>query len=203
MDPWMNMTRRHWPHWQAEAKAENAPMRRDPLSGARRQVSYLSAMDRKAERGSQERQLALLVSSAVDYAIFMLDVDGHVLAWNAGAERMKRYRPEEIIGRHFSIFYTEEDVARGHPDEELRRALADGRYEEEGWRVRKDGTRFWGNIVITPVHDESGELIGFGKVSRDLTARRIGEERTRARNRELESANEPARRVPASGVQRA
>ncbi len=141
-----------------------------------------------SDRGSQERQLALLVSSASDYAIFMLDPDGHVLTWNPGAERMQGYAAEEIIGRHFSTFYTEEDVARDHPAAELRRAIRDGRYEEEGWRVRKDGTRFWASVVISPIH-EDGELVGFGKVSRDLTARRLIEERSRARAAELEALN--------------
>ena len=125
---------------------------------------------------SESRQLALLVSSATEYAIFMLDVDGRVLTWNAGAERMKGYTRDEIVGRHFSTFYTERDLARDHPAEELRLAVRDGRYEEEGWRVRKDGTWFWANVVITPVYDE-GVLIGFGKVSRDLTTRRHAEER--------------------------
>jgi PAS domain S-box-containing protein len=141
-----------------------------------------------SDRASGQRQLALLVSSAVDYAIFILDVDGHVLTWNAGAERMQGYSREEIVGCHFSTFYTEPDVARGHPADELRLALRDGRYEEEGWRVRKDGSRFWANVVITPLYDE-GELVGFGKVSRDLTGRRHAEEELRARARELERVN--------------
>ena len=132
-------------------------------------------------RVSEDRQLALMVASAIDHAIFMLDPDGRIVTWNAGAEAIKGYTQEEIIGRHFSVFYTEEDVARSHPAEELRRAVRDGRYEEEGWRVSKNGTRFWANVVITPVYDEAGDLIGFGKVSRDLTARRVHEEQLRAR----------------------
>ena len=111
------------------------------------------------------------------------------MTWNAGAEAIKGYTQDEIIGSHFSVFYTEADVARNHPAEELRRAIRDGRYEEEGWRVRKDGTRFWANVVITPVYDEAGDLVGFGKVSRDLTARRVQEEQMRARTNELEAAN--------------
>jgi PAS domain S-box-containing protein len=140
-------------------------------------------------RISEERQLALLVNSALDYAIFMLDPGGHVRTWNLGAERLKGYSHAEIVGQHFSVFYTEEDVARDHPAQELRLAIAEGRYEEEGWRVRKDGSRFWANIVITPVRDETGELIGFGKVSRDLSARRLDEEQTRARALALETTN--------------
>jgi PAS domain S-box-containing protein len=138
--------------------------------------------------GSEERQLALLVRSATEYAIFMLNPEGYVQTWNAGAERLKGYAPKEIIGKHFSTFYTPEDLARDHPAEELRLALRDGRYAEEGWRVRKDGSRFWANIVITAIY-EDGELIGFGKVSRDLTVRRLGEEQTRARALELEAVN--------------
>jgi PAS domain S-box-containing protein len=138
---------------------------------------------------AEERQLALLVTGAIDYAIFLLDPSGHVQTWNAGAQRMKGYTRDEIVGRHFSTFYTEEDVARDHPAHELEVALADGRYEEEGWRVRKDGTRFWANVVITPIHD-GGTHVGFGKVSRDLTARRLGEEQVRAKAFDLEVANE-------------
>lgn len=138
---------------------------------------------------SEEHQLALLVTGALDYAIFVMDPGGHILTWNAGAERLKGYRREEIIGRHFSTFHTEEDLARDHPAEELRLALRDGRYEEEGWRVRKDGSQFWANIVITAVYDEAGTHVGFGKVSRDLSARRKVEEQARAKARELEVAN--------------
>jgi PAS domain S-box-containing protein len=138
---------------------------------------------------SDDRQLALLVGQATDYAIFVMDPTGVVQTWNPGAERMKGYRPEEIIGRNFSTFYTEEDRARDHPANELRIAAADGRYEEEGWRVRKDGSRFWANIIITALHGDDGELIGFGKVSRDLTVRRLAEEQTRAKALELEQAN--------------
>jgi PAS domain S-box-containing protein len=147
-------------------------------------------MEGGSTQTSEDRQLALLVSGAVDYAIFMLGLDGRVLTWNTGAERMKGYSRDEIVGQHFSVFYTPEDTARDHPAEELRVAMSEGRYEEEGWRVRKDGTRFWANVVITPIHDETGEHIGFGKVSRDLTIRRLAEEQTRTRAQELEIANQ-------------
>jgi PAS domain S-box-containing protein len=121
-------------------------------------------------RQSEER-LRLMVESVRDYAIFMLDPGGHVVSWNAGAERIKGYRPGEIIGKHFTIFYLEEDLARGLPQHELEVAARTGRYEEEGWRLRKDGTRFWANVVITAVHDGTGELRGYAKVTRDLTER--------------------------------
>src|SRR5215203_2429814 len=118
----------------------------------------------------------LLVDSVRDYAIFALDVSGHVLSWNAGAERLKGYAAEEIIGRHFSTFYPPERIAEGFPTHELAVAAREGRFEDEGWRVRKDGSRFWANVVITALRDESGALVGYAKVTRDLTARRQAEE---------------------------
>jgi PAS domain S-box-containing protein len=122
-------------------------------------------------RQSEER-FRLLVDSVRDYAIFMLDPDGRVASWNAGAQRIKGYRPEEIIGQSFKKFYLQEAVDRGWPDHELSTARRFGRFEDEGWRVRRDGTRFWANVVITAVHDPTGELRGFAKVTRDLTERR-------------------------------
>jgi PAS domain S-box-containing protein len=118
----------------------------------------------------------VLVASVVDYAIYMIDPSGIVSTWNLGAERLKGYRADEIIGKHFSAFYPAEDVAAGKPARELEMADAQGSLEDEGWRVRKDGTRFWANVVITAVHDESGGLRGFAKVTRDLTEPRRAEE---------------------------
>jgi PAS domain S-box-containing protein len=118
----------------------------------------------------------LLVHGVLDYAIFMLDPDGHITSWNAGAERIKGYREEEILGQHFSVFYPPEDIANDKPARELAQAVRDGRVEDEGWRVRKDGTRFWANVVITALHDETGKLRGFGKVTRDMTERRTAEQ---------------------------
>jgi PAS domain S-box-containing protein len=143
----------------------------------------------RTDVGASADELALLIESVTDYAIFLLDTDGRIRTWNRGAERIKGYSAEEIVGEHFSRFYTPEDQERGHPDHELKVALRDGRYEEEGWRVRKDGTRFWASVVITPVRGRNGELIGFGKVTRDLTARRVNEEQLRARAAELERAS--------------
>jgi PAS domain S-box-containing protein len=134
-------------------------------------------------------QLRLLVDAVGDYAIFLLDIHGNIETWNTGARRLKGYAPEEIIGRHFSTFYTPEDIARDHPAEELEIAAREGRYEEEGWRVRKDGSRFWANVVITALRDESGTLLGFGKVTRDLTARRLGEEQLRGQAMQLVGIN--------------
>jgi PAS domain S-box-containing protein len=125
------------------------------------------------------REFAALVDSVRDYAIFMLARDGTVLTWNQGAHALKGYRPDEIIGTSFSRFYTEGDRAAGRPQELLATAIRDGRVEDEGWRVRKDGTRFWADVVITPVRDARGEVDGFIKVTRDLTARRAAEEELR------------------------
>lgn len=127
-------------------------------------------------RESEER-FRLLVHSVEDYAIFMLDPTGRITTWNAGAERIKGYTTEEIIGQHFSVFYTAEDLASGKPSKELVTAVEAGRYEEEGWRVRKDGTRFWANVVLTPIRRNDGGVAGFAKVTRDLTQRRAADER--------------------------
>ena len=132
---------------------------------------------------NSEQQFRLLVQSVTDYAIYMLDAEGRVTSWNVGAQRIKGYAPEEIIGQHFSRFYTAEDRARGEPARTLAMAIANGRYEREGWRVRKDGTRFWANVVVDPIHDPDGTLLGFAKVTRDIT------ERMKAQ-RELEQARE-------------
>ncbi|HET9767463.1 MAG TPA: PAS domain S-box protein, partial [Thermoanaerobaculia bacterium] len=129
----------------------------------------------EALRLSEER-LRLLVEGVSDYAIFMLDAEGKVATWNTGAQRLKGYRADEIVGRHFSTFYPEEARARRWPQQELELATRDGRFEDEGWRLRKDGSRFWANVVITALRDADGKLQGFAKVTRDLTERRAAEE---------------------------
>jgi formate hydrogenlyase transcriptional activator len=116
-----------------------------------------------------EQRFRLLVDEVKDYAIFMLDPRGRVASWNAGAEKIKGYEPDEIIGQHFSRFYPSEDVDAGKPEEELKIAAAEGRVEDEGWRIRKDGSRFWASVVITALHDSGGKLLGFTKVTRDIT----------------------------------
>ena len=134
----------------------------------------------------------LMVDSVRDYVIIMLDPAGYIASWNQGAQRIKGYDADEIIGRHFSVLYTEDATSIGHPQHELEVAAREGRFEEEGWRVRKDGSTFWANVVITAVRDEQGELIGFAKVTRDLTERRNAEQRALADARRLaeaESAN--------------
>ncbi|MFL6755852.1 MAG: PAS domain S-box protein [Sphingomicrobium sp.] len=119
-----------------------------------------------------EQRFRILVQGVTDYAIYMLDSDGKVTNWNAGAERIKGYSPDEIIGDHFSRFYTPEDFEAGVPKRALETARSTGRYEAEGWRVRKDGTRFWASVVIDAIRDDDGELIGFAKITRDMTEKR-------------------------------
>ncbi|MEO8015026.1 MAG: PAS domain S-box protein, partial [Polaromonas sp.] len=142
------------------------------LTGFSKITRDLSERRRQQEllRLSEER-FRLLVERVQDYAIFMLDPGGHVVSWNAGAQKNKGYAAAEIIGQHFSVFYPA-DVAPGWPDEELRIARQDGRFEDEGWRIRKDGSRFWANVVITSLNDDAGRHRGFAKVTRDLTERR-------------------------------
>jgi PAS domain S-box-containing protein len=138
----------------------------------------------EALRTSEER-FRLLVEGVEDYAIFMLDPAGHVVSWNEGAERIQGYQVWEVIGEHFSVFFAEEDVERGLPEEELRVAAIEGHFEEEGVRVRKDGTRFRADVVITALSDEVGNLRGFSQVTRDITARKEAEEALRGSLRQL------------------
>lgn len=136
-----------------------------------------------------DRSLRLFVDSVKDYAIFMLDPAGHVVTWNVGAQRTKGYSAAEIIGQHFSRFYTPEDVAALKPQRLLELAARDGLVEDEGWRLRKDGSRFWADVVLTAVRDEDGTLAGFGKVTRDLTERRSLEEAERHARARAEAAS--------------
>lgn len=168
-----------------------------PVRDAQNRTLYLflQVLDITTETETQrrlletERRFRLLVETVSDYAIFMLDPTGRIVTWNAGAQKLKGYRADEIIGQHFRVFYTPEAQARRHPEHELEVAVRDGRYEEEGWRVRKDGSHFWALVVITALFDESGQLVGFGKVTRDNTERHaITEERERA-TQALEAAN--------------
>src|SRR5882757_5290927 len=123
------------------------------------------------------RHFDLLIDQVVDYAIFLIDTGGFVATWNTGAERIKGYRRDEIVGRPYSTFFVEEDRKAGRPEQILKRAIADGRYQEEGWRVRKDGTRFWASVVLTALRGPAGELRGLAKITRDLTERMKSEER--------------------------
>jgi PAS domain S-box-containing protein len=142
-----------------------------------------------------EDSFRLLVEGVKDYAIVMLDPTGHVVSWNAGAERFKGYRAEEIIGKPFSCFYPAEAVQRGVPEQELKAAAKDGRFEDEGWRVRKDGKQFWANVIISALRDKDGTLLGFSKVTRDLTERRQAEERIKQQSKEITDLSTPVMQV--------
>jgi diguanylate cyclase (GGDEF)-like protein/PAS domain S-box-containing protein len=160
----------------------------DPSSGAQPVVG-------DAGLGLADREAVLLrsmVESVRDYAILMLDVSGHIVTWNEGAQRLKGWTAEEIIGRHFSAFYPTEDVTSGKLERELETAAREGRFEEEGWRVRKDGSRFWASVVITAVRGADGELLGFGKVTRDLTSRHEAELALRESEERFRSVTESA-----------
>jgi PAS domain S-box-containing protein len=137
-----------------------------------------------------DERFRALVESVADYAIFLLDPDGKIASWNSGAERIKGYRADEVLGRHFSIFYTDEARASGHPAEKLAIATREGRHEEEGWQVRKDGSLFWANAVVTPVRDADGDLVAFAKVTRDFTDRRALLEELERQAADLRAANE-------------
>src|SRR5215212_2675951 len=126
---------------------------------------------------TDEQRLRVLVEAVTDYAIYMLDPHGTVTSWNAGAQRFKGYTPDEILGEHFSRFYTKEDRQTDLPKRALETAAREGRFEHEGWRVRKDGTRFWAHVIIDPIRDAStGTLIGYAKITRDMTERKLAQE---------------------------
>jgi len=143
--------------------------------------------------GEAEERFRLLVESVKDYAIFILDPDGRVSTWNPGAERIKGYTAAEIVGKHFSIFYPPEVAATGKCDDELVIAAQEGRFEEEGWRLRQDGSKFWANVTITALRDPDGSLVGFAKVTQDLTHRKEAEESRRALAEERAARTEKER----------
>jgi hypothetical protein len=147
-----------------------------PVQAERSAAHFAVARTSGVDSPETEGLYRLLVGAVRDYAIFALNPDGYILSWNEGAERIKGYTAEEIIGRHFSIFYPEEKIAERFPQYELTEAARVGRFEDEGWRLRKDGSRFWANVVITALRDESGALVGYAKVTRDLTERRAAEQ---------------------------
>jgi PAS domain S-box-containing protein len=156
----------------------------DPIYNERRElVGYAKITrdltDKRAAEEAlkhSEQRFRLLVQGVTDYAIYMLDPQGHVSNWNAGAQRIKGYQRDEIVGQHFSRFYTPEDRARGLPERALQTAAREGKFENEGWRLRKDGTRFWASVVVDPIYDDRGDLIGFAKITRDITERREAQE---------------------------
>jgi len=147
-----------------------------------RTMRAASLKSRHTQTPGELQRYRLLVENVQDYAIFLLDPDGYVQTWNKGAERIKGYNSEEIIGKHFSEFYLMRDKVAKKPEHELELAKRLGRIEDEDWRVRKDGSKFWANVIITALHDDSGKLIGFGKVTRDLTVRKRFEDDLRQAN---------------------
>lgn len=145
---------------------------------------------------STPEMIQALVENILDYAVILLDPKGTVLTWNAGAARIKGWTADEIIGQHFSRFYPPEEAAQGKAEQELKAASENGRFEDEGWRMRKDGSRFWANVVVTALRDESGELRGFGKITRDLTERRQAEDLIKRQAQEIqETATVPVVQV--------
>lgn len=140
---------------------------------------FVQLVQDKQRARHEADQLRMLVHGTTEYAIFMLDPNGQVVTWNAGAERIKQYKADEIIGQHFTKFYPQEAIDRGWPAYELKVATTEGRFEDEGWRIRKDGTQFWANVVITAMKDERGKLLGFSKITRDMTERKQAEESAR------------------------
>ncbi len=144
----------------------------------------------KRELIESEKRFRLMVEGLNDYAFFMLDTDGKVMSWNLGAERISGYLGAEIIGKHFSILSTPEDVEHGHPQEELKLAAEQGQFEETGWMVRRDGSRFWANVVVTAVRDDAGELCGFSQLTRDITERKISNEQLEEQRRKAEESSQ-------------
>lgn len=165
--------------------AVNTPMEKQMTATSKSPATVLGSED----------SFRQLVESAKDYAIVMLDPTGHVASWNAGAERFKGYRAEEIIGKHFSCFYPPEAIERGRPDQELKTAAKEGRFEDEGWRVRKDGKQFWANVIVSALRDKDGTLRGFSKVTRDLTERKQAEEKIQQQSREIMELSTPVMQV--------
>jgi rsbT co-antagonist protein RsbR len=188
----------------AHIPAENRGLTQVFKNGEKSAMSVRTEIPNKEHKGqgivspapSDQDLFRLLAENAKDYAIIILDPRGHVLTWSAAAEKLKGYRPEEILGKHFSTFYTKEDVARGKCEQELEATIRDGRFEDEGWRIRKDGTRFWANVVLTTLRDPQGQIRGFGKITRDLTERKHAEDQLRQQSREiLEMATVPVVQV--------
>ena len=156
---------------------------------------FMQVQDITAQRAVEDQlrksegHFRLLVEAVEDYAIFMLSPEGVVISWNAGAQRSKGYHAKDILGKHFRIFYPPEKQVAKHPEYELASALRNGRYQEEGWRVRQDGTRFWAHVTITAIFDEAGQHLGFGKVTRDVTERRLADQNRDEAEAELADSN--------------
>ncbi len=181
---------------ELQAVNEELDSRLAELRKAHGDLQAEMAARQEAQRAlhESEERFRMLLQGVKDYAIFMLDPEGRVISWNPGAERIKRYTADEILGKHFSTFYVNEDIAAGRPEQALRLAATTGRYEDEGWRVRKDGSRFFASVVISPVRDENGQPRGFAKVTRDITERKEGERRLSELSQRLLTSQEEERR---------
>ena len=184
---------RHTKRVKRKGREEPMIARRDSsrVADLEKQVNALTrelAEAREAERQllHSSAQFAVLVQSIKEYAIYMMDSAGHIISWNSGAERIKGYSRDEIIGQHFSRFYIDVDRKSGLPTKALRQAVVDGKFEGEGRRVRKDGSQFWASVVIHPIYGGSGTLIGFAKVTRDVTDRRQAQDLLEQKNKDLE-----------------
>ncbi len=155
----------------------------------------LEALEKEKALHESARQLQMLVEAVQDFAIFMLGTDGRIRTWNMGAQRIKGYKAAEIIGKHFSCFYSEEDLRAGKPQHNLETAAREGRVEDEGWRIRKDGSKFWANVIITAVKDDRGEVIGYGKVTRDATERMSAQRALEESQRKLQDSEKSLRQL--------
>src|SRR5438477_1310195 len=167
----------------------------EPLRMIAKLQQKLEVLEYEKALRDSERRFRLLVEAVQDYAIFTLDADGNVASWNVGAEHLKGYKSSEILGQHFSKFYPPEDIAAGKPQRELAIATAEGRVEDEGWRVRKDGSRFWANVIITATKDEHGDVIGFSKVTRDFTERMRAQQALQESTAKLQESEKSLRQL--------
>lgn len=194
VEPFLKMCREHTRVVPAENYRGPGNEEQRPRAIADGQTKPAVPEQGKVTRQAED-QFHLLVEAVQDYAIFMLDPRGYISSWNVGARRIKQYEASEIIGKHFSCFYPEDDVRRGKPEWELVMAAKQGRFEDEDWRVRKDGSKFWANVIITALRNREGELVGFGKVTRDVTERMQAQRKLEA---EVAERREAERRVHAS-----
>ncbi len=182
---------------QAEACAPESDPAMAPGSNKPAKAGQMSRRPDSGDRGvvaesldPYQERFRSMIEGVRDYAIIFLEPDGRVASWNIGAERIKGYSAQEIVGQHFSKFYRPEDAAKGKPEREIQLATTEGRFEEEDWRVRKDGSHFWANVILTALRDESGKLNGFVKITRDLTERKLAEDKIRRYAKELKQSNE-------------
>jgi len=182
-------------HHKKSGEVIDVQIRSYPLVFAGKDARLVVATDVTEQKSAEEalkeseERFRLIVTNIKDYAVIVLDPQGHVMSWNGGAQKIKGYQAEEIVGKHFSAFYPAEDVAIGKPAVELKSAKEEGRFEDEGVRLRKDGSHFWANVVVTPLQDDAGRLRGFVKITRDITDKRKAEQEIVRRSLELEAAN--------------